>query len=139
MLSVDDMISSDGELLVSDGLTVGTVSEPSQLFLHGFGDEFPDTIVCPYCGKPLAGEFSASGAFIASCDCDDYAEETSIRHAYQEAVRLAADRLEALATRAKSRALSFVELNKGRYLESKKATLESDLSKIAAFRGLGTN
>lgn len=139
MLSVDDVIKSTDEEVMRDGLVTCSLTEPSQLFLHGFGDEFPDTVVCPYCGKVLEGRFDTDGIFSVSCDCEDYAAEAAIRARYAEAVRTAKDALATLAEKAKGSALSIVKLNKCKYLEAKEATLSAELSKIAAFRERGTN
>lgn len=139
MLSVDDMVKMTDEEVTRDGLVACSLTEPSQLFLHGFGDEFPDTVVCPYCGKTLEGRFGTDGVFSVSCDCEDYAAEADIRARYSEATRIATEEMAELAKKAKESALSIVKLNKDRYLEAKEVALAAELSKIAAFRERGTN
>jgi hypothetical protein len=137
MLTTEEVLRVPAEDRVAEDLTTPTLTEPSKLYLHGFGDEFPDSVVCAYCGKPLKGKF-VGAAFVQECDCDDFQAELLAREEFEIASGRVQMRLNILAERAKRASARFIELNKSQYLSKRKEVLMREIGDISTFDGSET-
>ena len=140
MIKTDALMKMTPEELLEDGLRPATLTEGSELFLHGYDEDvFPDTICCPYCGRTLTGAFDSTGAFRKECECESYQKEISVRKRYAKTLRSLGKALDALNSLAKEYSLGLVKGNTLMFLDSKRVHLKEELEQIECFKPTGTN
>lgn len=140
MIKTEDLLKKTPEELLSEGLRPATLTEGSELFLHGFDEEdFSDSLACPYCGKTLTGGFDEKGAFRKGCDCESYIKETSIRKRWAKAVARLSKELDELNEAAKKSALSLVKGNTLMFIDARKIRIREELDSLECFKPDGTN